>query len=324
MTFDNPFILNALFLVIPCFIVELGLYFIRVSKLKAMRILSSGLRIRAVLSIVFFDLFLMCCITAAAGPRWGYHAVSEYRRGIDAVFAFDVSRSMAIEDIEPSRLGKAVSIAREAVVNAGDARLAVAIAKDRGVLALPLTQDKNALLSFLDSLETVNMTGRGTNIESLLDAAGTAFLDVFSTRHIVVLFSDGESISGIIQNAVDRAVLRDISIVAVGVGTDEGAATPDMTRPDGSRELILDSAGNPVVSRRDSAALRNAAQRSGGIYIDGNTPNAGGILTNHIRELAPKVGAISFHTETTPRWTLFIIVAILFFILSKYAEKKRT
>ncbi|MDR0410757.1 MAG: VWA domain-containing protein [Treponema sp.] len=323
MTFDNPFILNALFIVIPCFIIELESYRVRIPKLKLLGLLSSGLRTRAVLSTVFFDLFLMCCITGVAGPRWGSRVVNEYRRGVDLVFAFDVSRSMLAGDSDPSRLGRAVSVAREVVVNTGDVRLAIAMAKDRGVLALPLTHDKNALLSFLDSLEIVNMTGRGTNIENLLDAAGTAFLDAFSTKHIVVLFSDGESVSGVIQNAVDRAVMSDISIIAVGVGTDEGAVVPDMKRPDGSIEPTLDSAGTPIVSRRESAALRNVAQRSGGIYIDGNTPNAGKVLTVHIRELASETMVNSFHIETTPRWTLFIIAAILFFILSKYVEKKR-
>jgi Ca-activated chloride channel family protein len=322
MTFDNPFILNALFLIIPCFIVELGLYLIRGTRLKTLGLFFDGLGIRAVLSTMFFDFFLVCSIVAAAGPRWGTHVVSEYRRGIDAVFAFDVSRSMMIGDADPSRLGRAVSVAREAVVNRGDSRLAIAMAKDRGVLALPLTRDQNALLSFLDSLETVNMTGRGTNIESLIDAAGTAFLDAFPAKHVVVLFSDGESLSGVIQSAVDRAIMNDISVIAVGVGTDEGAEVPDMIRPDGSYAPILDSTGTPIVSRRDSAALRNAAQRSGGIYIDGNMPNAGKILTVRMRELAPGPGGNSFHIETTPQWTLFIVIAIFFFILSKYTEKK--
>ncbi|MDR1215512.1 MAG: VWA domain-containing protein [Treponema sp.] len=323
MTFDNPFILNALFLIIPCFIVELGLYLIRRSRLQALGLFSGELRIKAVLSFIFFDFFLACGIIAIAGPRWGTHVVTEYYHGIDAVFAFDVSRSMLIEDVEPSRLGKAVSVAREAATNTGNARLAVAMAKDRGVLALPLTRDNNALLSFLDSLETVNMTGRGTNTESLLDAAETAFLNTSPAKRVIVLFSDGESLSGAIQSAVDRVVLRDISIVAVGLGTDEGAMPPDMMLPDGSFEPVLDGAGKPIISRRNSVVLQNMAQRSGGIYIDGNAPNAGRILTLRMREFAPEIGVGSFHIETTPRWSLFIITAIFFFILSKYMEKKR-
>jgi Ca-activated chloride channel family protein len=323
MTFDNPFILKALFFVVPCFVVEMGLYLIRKPRLQALGLFSGKLRVRVVLSVLFFDFFLVCCIIAAAGPRWGTRVVTEYYQGIDVVFAFDVSRSMMVEDVEPSRLGKAVEAAREVVINTGNAHLAIAMAKDSGVLALPLTRDKDALLSFLDSLKTVNMTGGGTNIESLLDASETAFFDTSPAKHIIVLFSDGESLSGTIQSAVDRAVLRDISIVAVGLGTDEGAPPPDMMLSDGSFAPVLDDAGKPVVSRRNSAVLQNVAQRSGGVYIDGNAPNAGGILTMHIRELAPTSGVNSFQSETAPRWVLFIIVAIIFFILSKYVEKKQ-
>jgi Ca-activated chloride channel family protein len=322
MTFDNPLILKALFLIIPCFVIELGLYFVRAGRLRAAGLFSDELRRRAICSFVCFDFFLGCGIIAAAGPRWGTRVITEYHYGIDAVFAFDVSRSMMIDDVEPTRLGRAVEAAREAIVNLGGARLAIAMAKDRGVLAIPLTFDKSSLLSFLESLRTVNMTGKGTNIESLLDAAGGAFLDTSPAKRVIVLFTDGENFSGSLQSGVERAILRGISIVAVGMGTDEGGRPPDMILMNGSFAPVLDDRGKPVMSRRDSALLRSVAQRSRGVYVDGNVSNVGRILTLRMQELAPEVGASSFRTEVAPRWGLFIAAAILFFVLSKYAENR--
>ncbi|MDR2783767.1 MAG: VWA domain-containing protein [Treponema sp.] len=321
MTFDAPIVLSGLILVIPFVILEAIHYYRRGKILKLLNLLQKEHKRRFVLSAVFFMLFLCCAIIALAGPRWGARSVVEYKRGVDVVFAFDVSRSMESADVEPSRLGRAVSVAREAVALVGNARIGTAFGKGRGVLALPLTWDVNAVLVFLDSLLTGVQSGTGTNLESLIEASSRAFLSSFPAKRLIVLFSDGESLSGSLQAAVDRARLESISVVALGFGTEEGGVVP--------QRIMLDrETGEPaaeqkvIVSARDTEALRNAAERSGGIFIDGNAPDAARTLAGYIKTLAPETGVSSYKIEAAPRWRIFMLAALVFLLLSKLAEKK--
>jgi Ca-activated chloride channel family protein len=263
------------------------------------------LRRRYRLSHIFFYLSMVCLIIALSGPRWGLRVVPEYRRGLDVSLALDLSRSMEVQDTGLSRLERAAEISRETVENMGGIRFGAAVSRGRGVLAVPLTGDSEAILSFLAGLGVPALTGSGTNLEALIDAAAAAFTDPFPSRRVIVLLSDGEALSGSLNEAVDRAILREISLAAVGIGSDEGAPV---------------STGNdaPAISRRRPEVLRNAAVKSGGIYIDGNAADAPRLLRAYLESLAFESGAGGGRTEKKARWNLFVMAALLFFGASKY------
>jgi Ca-activated chloride channel family protein len=321
MIFDNPLAFMGFFLLIPFAILECVHYYARRKALKSLK-LPKEMGFRAVLSFLFFVLFISCCIVAFAGPRWGMQAIREYRQGIDIVFAFDVSRSMEVQDVAPSRLGRAVIVAQKAVAELGDVRLGAAIGKGKGVLALPLTWDKNTLSAFLDALLTESITGSGTDLENLVDAAQGAFWDAFPAKRLVVLFSDGESLSGSLQSASDRLSFDGITLVTVGFGTEEGGTVPARVFLTSPGELVLDDTGSTIISSRNSEALRNAAERSEGVYIDGNSGNAADMLVAYIQSLSQEIGINSFRMEAKPQWMPFMLAAFLCLVLAKLAEKK--
>jgi Ca-activated chloride channel family protein len=222
---------------------------------------------------------------------------------------------------DASRLDRAAAIARflvsSAELDTGGLRLAVAIGKGSGVLALPLTEDAEALHSFLESLSLSAMTGSGTNLETLIDAASAAFQTNFPTRRHIVLFSDGESLSGSIQNALDRAVKEDIRITVVGLGSVTGGPVP----LDGA--FLLREDGFPVISALREDALRNAAEYTGGVYLDGNRSGAAASLSDHIRDIASEGFSTSFRRESRSQWHVFVIAALAALGISKLLEKGR-
>ena len=266
------------------------------------------------LSDLFFGVFAVFAIIAAAGPRWGTgFAAAEYRRGLDTVFAIDVSRSMDIRDAQTdgaqSRLERGLAIARESAAAVSGARFAAAIGRGRGYLAVPLTYDSEAALSFLQSLDGYSMTGRSTNLESLVEAAAGAFQDSSPAKKVIVLVSDGESHSGVLRNALSRCVRDGVIVNAVAVGSDEGRpVTDDMPDP------LLPAA----VSRRDAAVMRTVAERTGGIYIDAGRNDAAASLSSHLLSLAQETGG-SGRSEPKQRRALFIILAIIAYGACKFA-----
>lgn len=336
VSIDKPQVLIGLIGLIPLIILAVYYYhrhrsflgcFIS-SALLERESLIRELKLRYVFSRVFFGIFLVCIIIALAGPRWGRRIVMEYHRGLDVVLALDLSRSMDVRDItgieeydeapagtKDSRLDRAICIALDTVEASAGIRFGVAIGKARGVLAVPLTYDSESALGFLEGLSGSAVTGRGTNLETLIHAASEAFQDAFPTRRGIILFSDGESWSGSLSAAIDRVMDAGITITALGVGTETGGLV--------SQETAAEETRPPPVSYRREDVLRNIAERSGGIYVDGNRRDAAALLTAHIRSLSPESGTKGYHIEAQAQWRLFVIIALVSLGLSKLLEKKK-
>jgi Ca-activated chloride channel family protein len=307
MTFDYPFVLIAFLIFVPITIIDFIPH-----RSSWQKNLPAELQKKLLISSVMFRVFLTCSIIALAGPRWGTgYTVTEYRRGLDTVFAIDVSRSMDIRDGQAgtakSRLERGLSIAGESAQAISNARLAVVTGRSMGYLAVPLAYDNEAFFTFIESLNGSSMTGRSTNIEALLDAAADAFQTTSPARKAIVLISDGESHSGNVRNALNRCIRDNITVSAVAVGSDEGReVTPaDERFPD-------------AVSRRESAVMRLAAERTGGIYIDANREEAASLLSGHLLSLAQETKAGNRKTEQKQRRTFFAILAILAYAASKF------
>lgn len=306
MSVDYPWVLCAFVLFVPLALIDLA----SPRRKRERNYLPHSLRRRLSVSKSFFRLFLACFIIALAGPRWGPEwAAGEYRRGLDTVIAVDVSRSMEIQDApafngggELSRLERGLAIVRETVAAVPGARFAAAVSRGKGLVAVPLTWDNGALLSFLEALDGSSLTGRGTNLESLIDAAADAFQSSFPARRVILLVSDGESLSGSVKAALDRCDRDGITVSALALGSDEGRPVP-------GRE--------DIVSRRDAALMRMAAERGGGIFVDGGAQNAASVLAAHLRSLAPESETRGSRKERKARWPLFIAAAILAYGASK-------
>jgi len=263
------------------------------------------------LSVLFFLTAMAALVFSLAGPRWGQRLVPEYRRGLDVVLAFDVSRSMNARDTTPSRLERASALALEVAASSPGIRFGVALGKGGGVLALPLTTDRESIAALCTSLSDALMSSRGTDLERLLDSAATGFLESSSARRLVVLFSDGESLSGNPDSAASRLAEAGIVLVTVGLGTVAGAPVP---------ESLPDSAGMPIRSSLRELPLRAIASRTGGSYIEGNSADAALDLNRILSGLSSAAAVDGFRKETIARYPEFALLALFLFMLSKWVE----
>jgi Ca-activated chloride channel family protein len=175
------------------------------------------------------------------------------------------------------------------------------------------------VLDFLETVETSSITGRGTNLETLVDTAANAFVASHPSVKVIVLVSDGEALSGSLKAAVGRCEQRGVTITAVAVGSDKGGEVPG---------------AEGIISRRDTAAMRlaaglkdiaakGAAAGSGGNtfsdsgFIDGNRRDAASALAAQLRSLAPESEVAGNKKETKARWLLFTVLAIIALGVSK-------
>ncbi|OHE67510.1 MAG: hypothetical protein A2Z99_16570 [Treponema sp. GWB1_62_6] len=291
------------------------------------------LRLRHTLSSLFFMLSFAALIVALAGPRWSERLATEYRRGLDVAIALDLSRSMDAGDGTPTRMASAVALARATVQACPSVRFAVALGKGAGFLAVPLTDDDESVLSLLSSVSSSSLTSAGTDLERLLDAATSSFPPSSPARKLVVILSDGEALSGSLPAAVDRASESGAIIASVAFGSTEGsplAPAPNGALPggassegassEGASSEGASSGGAGIVSSRREQPLRDAAARTGGIFLDGDSRDAADRLVAFIGSLSSGGTVAGSRRESVSRRAEFIVLALLLFGASKFAE----
>jgi Ca-activated chloride channel family protein len=230
------------------------------------------------------------CGALAAGLTVG--GVSEdvpEQSDLQTVLVLDASNSMWARDMEPSRLERQRTLAGELAIRL-PGRLGIVYFAGRGYVLSPLTEDRDAVLMFVQTLDPALVGQGGTSLAEGLRQG----LDVLAGgdevgRRILVLMTDGEATAETegVAEALERAVRMRIPVFTVGLGTPEGARVPVPARVEeetleaaprapertvdiGGERWLMDDQGEPVVSRLDADALAEMARVTGGLSVRGD------------------------------------------------------
>src|SRR5438093_2220018 len=209
---------------------------------------------------------LSLAIISLAQPRWDYTFEDVKRKGLDLLIAVDTSRSMLSNDVQPNRLER-VKLAVQDLINGlqGD-RVGLIAFAGRAFLQAPLTIDYDAVVEAINDLDTKSIPEGGTNISSAIALAMQSFGKSATGNRALIIFTDGEELSGAAAKLAKEAADAGVRIFTVGVGTPQGSLIP-ITGDDGETSFVKDSAGQVVKSKLDDKRLREIAQATGGFYI---------------------------------------------------------
>ncbi len=214
-----------------------------------------------------FALALVMLIIAIANPKWGKKETEYARSGIDIVYLLDISKSMDINDIAPSRLQRSLSLI---------GILSERLSGDR-IALITFAGDTNTVFSFTDNIKIANsmmnlintddVKVMGTNIPLALMEANKLIERAAKKNAVVFLFSDGENLEkgqSQIMEQVEKFRKRGVRLYSIGVGTPKGQLLKDNT---------------DVTSRLNEDLLTEIAQATEGKYIGLNKD------TNALQEL---------------------------------------
>jgi Ca-activated chloride channel family protein len=265
---SRPYFFWLLLLLVPFAIVAARKYVLGrreftmlagVWRLKESRALySTKSLVVSVCSLAVF-VFSVC---ALAGFQSGERIVSDDREGDAVVIALDISNSMLAEDTYPSRLAESVRAIGKLVTGTNSASFGLVIFKGKAINVWPLSEDKEAIRDFLDTVSPGFITSPGTNIGAAIDASLGVFHDS-GKYNTIVLFTDGEDLSGDPLDAASRAARRDIPVISVLAGTEKGAFVPNV-----SGGFIKDDSGKSVVSKANRRALEEIARITKGKLVE--------------------------------------------------------
>jgi Ca-activated chloride channel homolog len=234
-------------------------------------------------------LALALLIVALARPQLGRQPDTMPHTGRDLLVLLDISRSMGAADVEPSRLAVARQAALDLVAQLPGDRVGLIVFGGGAFLQLPLVRDHAAFKLFIDAASNDYLYDPSTDIAGALKAALAVFEHEGSHgSRAIILLSDGESQPEAIEDVVPALERERIPVIAIGVGTPEGAPVPaDST--EAPEKWHRDHIGRVVNSRLEEGTLARLARETGGAYLRRRDGQGLGPLVERLRQVHARV-----------------------------------
>ncbi|MCC6277620.1 MAG: VWA domain-containing protein [Oligoflexia bacterium] len=286
------------------------------STLQFFQQMGPGLRARLQPMVSLFKwAALGFAIVALARPQEANTKINRNVEGIDIMFAMDVSDSMLIEDMDPeNRLEASKSVIRKFIQARTSDRMGLVVFAAEAFTRCPLTLDYPVLLESLDTVATDSLK-QGTAIGTALASAVSRIKDSTARSRVIILLTDGESNSGIIdpESALEVAKGFGIKVYTIGVGRSGPSQLPVYTESFGRKIKTY----QPITSRVNEDLLQRIADESGGkFYRAGDTDSLRKVFKDIDRLEKSKIQVQQFtrYNELFEKWAYlaFILYAVSF------------
>ncbi len=265
-------------------------------------------------------LFLVLSITDLLA---GSEEVKSRQKLSNVIFLLDVSNSMNAQDVQPNRLEEAKNIIIQTMNKMTNDKVGIVIFAGEANSIMPLTTDFSAAETYIGGIETGAIKVQGTDFLNGMEAAADKFKNISKGARKVVLLSDGEDNESNEKAAIRLAKNEGMSVITVGIGTEEGAPIPEYV----FGQLMgykTDMSGQTVISKRQVMALKNIADETDGIYIDGNNlDQAASKIHIELQKSIASTETIVKSQNAVHYYQYFLAVSIFFFLLIFLFNPKR-
>ena len=263
---------------------------------------------------------------ALAGPRWGEERIQAETRGLNLVFALDISRSMLAEDAgEASRLSRALREARRLAQDLDGDRLGLVAFAGASYILSPLSVDGSALMLYLDALDPDVASQGGTALGPALQMGG----ELLGTEspladRVLVVFTDGEAhdSAGATLAVAQRLGAEGIHVILVA----EGGGVPARIPRRDERGALLgyqeDAAGQVIGTRRRDDILGAVAEAAHGTIVAAELPDQAGAVRDLVASYKRGRSTASSTQHGRPRGWIPLLGAVV--ILLGQALSRRT
>jgi Ca-activated chloride channel family protein len=226
----------------------------RASKIKS--------RIKFMLQImaVFF------IVLALVNPKLGSKVETVPAKGVEIVFAIDVSKSMLCTDIQPNRLEKSKQIITQIINSIGSDRIGIVAYAGSAYPVLPMTTDYELAKMFTQSMSTDIISSQGTAIESAIQTS-VDFFDNPNSGKAIILLSDGEDHENTSFDVSKVTKEKNVKIITVGIGTSNGG-TIEFVDELGFQQVKKDKNGQVVTTKLNEEVLQKIASETNGTYCN--------------------------------------------------------
>lgn len=283
----------------------------RVSTAHAFTISSWKNRFRH-LPFVLRLLALSCLIIALARPQKRNNEQRSEGEGIDIMLCMDVSGSMGSTDIPPSRMDVAKEVAEEFVRSRPVDRIGLVIFSGESFSQCPLTNDRNTLITQIQTLESRALLKDGTVIGEGLATAVDRLTKSPSKSKIIILITDGKEDAPDTRlidplTALEIAKSKGVKVYTIGMG----AMPSTIVEVTGNKS----NAKNPNIDFIDEELLRKIATETGGQYFRARDKEGLQNTYSQIDKLEKSIIDITSFKRSEERFMPFVLAALAFLFL---------
>ena len=253
----------------------------------------------------------------------GSEEVKSKQKMNNVIFLLDVSNSMNAQDVEPNRLDEAKNIIINTMGKMKNDKVGIVVFAGEARSIMPLTTDFQTAETYLGGVETSIVKIQGTDYLRAMQTVVDKFRNIPKGARQVVLLSDGEDNEGNEKPASKLAAKEGISVVTVGIGSEEGAPIPEYVFGQ-FMGYKTDMNGQTVISKRENLALKNIADQTKGSYVDGNNlENATTQIIDGLSKSASSTESMVKSNNAIHYYQYFLGVSIFFFALIFLLNPKR-
>ena len=201
-------------------------------------------------------------VLAMAGPRWDFTDVQLFRPGTNLLVLFDISRSMDVTDVKPTRLARGRQELEDILNENRGIRVGlIAFASVAHVIS-PITEDMNGIRRVLSALDTRLVRLQGSRLSFALDRAKELIAgQPAESVNSLLIITDGDFDEAGLEEKLRAFADAGVRVHVLGVGTQEGGEVP------GRNNLPMKGRnGQPVISALNVPELKALASAGGGIY----------------------------------------------------------
>lgn len=270
---------------------------------------------------------LSALVVALAQPQWGKIVEETPTQGLDVLIVLDLSSSMEVEDLAPSRLLRARHWIRNFLTQVEGDRVGLVAFAGSSFLAAPLTTDLDYIREQLETLDPRVITNQGTDlgmgISTAVEALERGSEGGSPESRVILVISDGEDLENEAEKAAQSVKEKRFGFFALGIGTEGGGPVPLFDSSGQKMGFKKDESGQPIVSRFTPSALQAVAKAAGGEYWT---------ATDSESEIKAIVGSIEGRSRSSiqsrkqvhykERYQWFLGIVFLFWILELLTRER--
>lgn len=242
---------------------------------------------------------------AWANPQKNARIKQTTQKSADAIILLDISRSMLVQDVAPSRLELAQWFAAKLIKALEGERIGLVFFAGSSFLQMPLSADYPFMLESIQSASPELLSTQGSDIVGAIELAMQSF-DEAPAGRAIILISDGEhhdeDPAGKAAEAFDDGVV----LYTVLCGTPEGGPIPD------AGNYKRDQAGNLVRSMANPTAMQEMARAGGGVMYHVSQGDAAvAAIRQAVQNMDKRALSVRSYTEFDPLYSWFLFPAWL-------------
>ena len=275
-----------------------------------MRLLPEYSGSRDILKFILWSVAWALIVFGMADPQTGSKLEKIKRKGVDMIFALDVSNSMMAQDITPNRLERAKQAIVHLLGKLENDRVGLVIFAGKSYTQMPLTTDYSATQLFLANINPGMIPIQGTAIGNAIETCATGFGNTKQSKAIIII-TDGENHEDDAVEAARAAASKGIRVYTIGIGLPEGAPIPVYS---GNTQIGYkkDITGTTVITKIDEPMLQEIAKAGKGIFVRANNSQSGvQEVFDQINKLEKSEYNVAFFSDYEDKFQIFIVAALI-------------